>query len=190
VFSTSKNCWLRARVTKVEEEMVTLVYQFPDGGEGTKQLPVGHEHLRLVDQEDVVPVPQSKPPQAPYQVDGEAQVFSASKNCWLRARVSKIEDGLVTLIYKFPDGGGGTKQLPVDHNHLKPVEEEKKDSGSSPGGPQVPFQSGGNAQVFSESNNCWLRARVTKVEGEMVTLVYKFPHGGDELNSFQQVMSI
>merc|ERR1712032_889647 len=121
--SASKNCWLRARVTAIENGMVTLVYKFPEGGEGTKQLAIDHEHLRPSKDEPGESngrgYPLGSTPPHQYRVGGPAQVYSASKNTWLTASVTKVEENLITVVYKFPDGGGGTKQLPADHEHLR-----------------------------------------------------------------------
>mmetsp|Transcript_87076 Transcript_87076/g.172865 ORF Transcript_87076/g.172865 Transcript_87076/m.172865 type:complete len:585 (-) Transcript_87076:115-1869(-) len=57
----------------------------------------------------------------PYFAGGQAQIFSVSQNCWLNADVTKVEDGRVTLEYRFPNGGKGTKQLPVGHEYLRPM---------------------------------------------------------------------
>jgi len=185
VFSASKNCWLRAKVTKVEGDWITLLYTFPDGGEGTKQLMSDHEHLRPPDGESVIPTPPQQPQapySCPYRPNGNAQVFSASKNCWLRARITQVENGMVTLVYKFPEGGEGTKQLAIDHEHLRSVQEEPPSANNQGYSASQPQQSsyriGGEAQVYSASKNIWLRASVTKVEGSMITVVYKFPDGG------------
>jgi len=82
-------------------------------------------------------VPQRSPPPRPsYHVGGAAQVFSTSQNRWIRARVHKVEDGRITVIYAAGDGRGGeaTKQLPVDHEHLRPVPEEAPAPGGYRGG--------------------------------------------------------
>lgn len=57
----------------------------------------------------------------PYFAGGQAQIFSVSQNCWLNADVTKVEEGRVTLEYRFPNGGKGTKQLPVGHEFLRPM---------------------------------------------------------------------
>lgn len=145
VFSATLNRWLLARVTKVDGGMVTVVYNFPDGGEATKALPSDHQHIRPAD--EGAP-PESPPPgavafghqrtvksKATYVTGGEAEVYSSTQDRWVRAKTTKVENGQVTVIYKFPDGGEGTKQLPIDHQHLRPVQEDSP-AGSSPGGVQ------------------------------------------------------
>lgn len=78
-------------------------------------------------------------------------VFSATSGTWLRARVTKVDGGMVTVIYKIPDAGEATKQIPEDHEQLRPLADDTAaaqdgSAGAGGGGAQdwsAAFKSGG-----------------------------------------------
>lgn len=60
-------------------------------------------------------------PSLSYAVGDTAWVFSNSQGKWLRAQVTNLEAGVVTVKYRLLDGGEAQKQLLAEDSALKPA---------------------------------------------------------------------
>ncbi|CAK0865366.1 unnamed protein product, partial [Prorocentrum cordatum] len=105
--------------------------------------------------------PPPRPPAPAFAAGGRAQVFSATLNTWLLARVTKVDGCMVTVVYNFPDGGEATKALPSDHQHIRPAEEGAPLESPPPGAmafghqktvkSKATYVTGGEAEVYSST---------------------------------------
>lgn len=93
-----------------------------------------------------VPVPA---PVTQYSVNDSVWVFSSSQGQWLRARVTKVEAGIVTVVYRLLDGGEAKKQLMTSDEALKPASFEPP--GASLHKVQPGQQHGGGVTEWSET---------------------------------------
>lgn len=134
VYSNSLACWCPGTVTAIADGLVTIDFYYPDQdpskeSASTKQLPLGHQDLRLPGYETGVPY-QTGPPvtEADIVVGAKLEVFSASRQAWLISEIKEIVDGQVSVLLRYPDMPPDSdlfqKELPIGSADMRlPLDE-------------------------------------------------------------------
>jgi hypothetical protein len=128
VFSNTLSLWCQGVVQDVREAegIISVAFYYPDmdpnkEAPALKELPIGHPDVRLA-----VPLPPNggAPVSEAELVAGVAvEVYSESRQFWILAHVKEVQDGLVTVLLRYPDmppdSGLFEKVLPVGHPYIR-----------------------------------------------------------------------
>lgn len=118
VYSNSLNQWIPGRVQEMTDSAVVVAFHYPDmdpsAGAAIKELPMGHQDLRL---------PSINPAEAGYVVGIAIEVYSHSRQFWCPGQVEAITENMITCLLRYPDlpedSEPVTKVLPVGDPDLR-----------------------------------------------------------------------
>jgi len=129
VYSNSLACWCPGAVTAIADGLVTIDFYYPDMDPSTeqaasKQLPLGHQDLRLPGYETGAPYHTGPAvTEQDIKIGDKLEVFSASRQAWLMSEIKEIADGQVTVELRYPDMPPDSdlfeKVLPVGHQDMR-----------------------------------------------------------------------
>jgi len=125
VFSNSMQMWCPGEVQELRPDgSISVAFHYPDmdpeEAPVVKELPLGHQDVRLITPE----VFNNAPVSEEELVQGIAvEVYSESRQFWILAHVKEVKDGLVTVLVRYPDMPPETelfeKVLPVGHMYVR-----------------------------------------------------------------------
>jgi hypothetical protein len=138
--------------------MMIVAYAYQDGV-AHKQLPFGHDHVRLCTQQiagtafghDVTPEMGDTKENIPHEwsVGEQMEVWSESQHMWLRGQVSHIMGDMVTVLYQSANGAL-QKQLPSHHPYLRALPAQAP----VPIGQQEPLQENSRQNTDASTVTC------------------------------------
>jgi hypothetical protein len=125
VFSNSLGVWCPGEVQEMRPDgSISVAFHYPDMDPDeapvVKELPLGHQDVRLPPTETFDNPPLSE---AQLQQGIAVEVYSESRQFWILAHVKEVKEGLVTVLMRYPDMPPESqlfeKVLPVGHNYIR-----------------------------------------------------------------------
>lgn len=136
---------------------------------------------------------------APYKVGDRVEIWSESNKAWCMGSVEKAQADWVQISYRSPNGQQINKVMPNDgHEHIRfhghpwqgsmAVPMPNTAAHMAPPSPtsspthQAPiaghtYHVGDEIELYSASQNTWVRGSVHKADGDWITINYKGPGG-------------
>jgi len=129
VFSNSLQVWCAGIVQELIDGVATIAFYYPDMDPSTeqpavKELPLGHQDLRLPGFATGAPYNAGPPvTEADLAKGGDLEVFSQSRQVWIKAQIKEVADGAVTVLLRYPDMPEDSdlyeKVLPIGHSDMR-----------------------------------------------------------------------
>jgi len=109
VYSNSLRVWCPGVVQSITEGFITVAFYYPDmdpskESPSVKELPMGHQDLRVPGFVTGAPYNTGPPvTEADIKAGGQLEVFSQSRQAWILATVEGVQDGVVSVMLRYPD---------------------------------------------------------------------------------------
>jgi len=202
VYSHSNKAWCLGKITEIVDGVASVVFFYPnepaDAVPVMKQLPLGDKDLRLrgIDAAFQVSLPGGGLGHETLRVNDAVEVYSNSLGIWCPGIVQDLDTEVVTVAFFYPDMDPNkeqpaVKELPLGHQDLRLP-------GYATGAPHTsgPPVSGGELvvgrqiEVYSQSREVWIKAKITQVQDGNVTMQLRYPDMPDDSELYEKVLPI
>lgn len=119
VYSNSLQVWCPGTVKCVQAGVISVEFYYPDMDPNTqppvlKELPVGHQDIRLVVATGTTQVMANVDPNVKiddFVVGNPIDVYSQSRQIWISAVIQDVSNGCVTAAFRYPDMPADSEEL-------------------------------------------------------------------------------